>query len=43
MISDYLAVLADAADMELMVAFHEGCMIPRGWSRTFPNLLTMEG
>jgi alpha-glucosidase len=40
-IARYLAILEDAAEHRLMVNFH-GCTIPRGWSRTWPNLLTME-
>jgi hypothetical protein len=38
----YLDILADAADHRLMVNFH-GCTIPRGWTRTWPHLMTMEG
>jgi alpha-glucosidase len=37
----YLDILKDAADFELMVNFH-GSTLPRGWSRTYPNLMTME-
>jgi alpha-glucosidase len=37
----YLDILKDAADYELMVYFH-GCTLPRGWERTYPNLMTME-
>ena len=37
----YQAILADAADYQIMVNFH-GCTIPRGWSRTYPNLMSME-
>lgn len=37
----YLDILKDAAEFKLMVNFH-GCTIPKGWSRTWPNLLTME-
>ena len=37
----YLDILKDAADYQLMVYFH-GCTLPRGWSRTYPNLMTME-
>ena len=37
----YLDILADAADHRLLVDFH-GSTIPRGWSRTYPNLMTME-
>jgi len=37
----YLDILADAAAHELVVNFH-GCTIPRGWERTWPNLVTSE-
>lgn len=37
----YLKILQDAAKYKLLVDFH-GCTMPRGWSRTYPNLLTME-
>ncbi len=37
----YLDILKDAADYELMVNFH-GNLIPKGWSRTYPNLVAME-
>jgi hypothetical protein len=37
----YQKILADAATNHLLVDFH-GCTLPRGWSRTYPNLLTME-
>lgn len=37
----YLDILKDAADHHLMVDFH-GATIPRGWSRTYPNLMTVE-
>ncbi len=37
----YLDILKDAAAEKLMVIFH-GCTLPRGWSRTYPNLLSME-
>ncbi len=37
----YLDILKDAADNQIMVNFH-GCTIPRGWSRTWPNLVSME-
>ncbi len=37
----YLDILKDAAASKLMVIFH-GCTLPRGWSRTYPNLLSME-
>lgn len=38
----YVGILEDAADFGLMVNFH-GCTIPRGWARTYPHLMTMEG
>jgi len=41
LIALYHAVMKDAADNQIMVNFH-GCTIPRGWSRTFPNLVSME-
>ena len=41
MIQRYLDILQDAADHELMVVFH-GSAIPRGWARTYPNLMSME-
>lgn len=37
----YLKILRDAAKHRLVVNFH-GCTLPRGWSRTYPNLLSME-
>ena len=36
-----LDIIKDAAEHEIMVNFH-GCTIPRGWSRTYPNLVTSE-
>ena len=40
---DYcLDLLADAARHHLLVNFH-GATIPRGWQRTWPNLLSTEG
>ncbi len=42
MIKYYLDILDDAAAFEMMVYFH-GCLVPRGWSRTYPNLMTLEG
>lgn len=42
MIKYYLDILDDAAANEMMVYFH-GCIVPRGWSRTYPNLMTLEG
>ncbi|TAH25177.1 MAG: glycoside hydrolase family 97 protein [Cytophagales bacterium] len=37
----YLDILKDAAAEQIMVVFH-GCTLPRGWSRTYPNLVSME-
>lgn len=37
----YNDILKDAAEFKLLVDFH-GCTIPRGWSRTYPNLISME-
>jgi len=37
----YTEILRDAADFQIMVDFH-GCTAPRGWERTWPNLVTME-
>lgn len=41
MIKYYLDILEDAAKFEMLVYFH-GCLVPRGWSRTYPNLMTYE-
>jgi hypothetical protein len=41
MIQYYYDLLADAAKYKLMVNCH-GATVPRGWSRTFPNLVSME-
>ncbi len=41
-INYYLDILEDAARFELMVYFH-GCLVPRGWSRTYPHLMCQEG
>jgi hypothetical protein len=41
LIAQYLEVLKDAAEYKLMVNFH-GSTAPRGWSRTWPNLVSME-
>lgn len=35
-------LLEDAAKHRILVAFH-GATIPRGWQRTYPNLMTVEG
>ena len=40
-IHQYLEILEDAAEFHLMINFH-GCTVPRGWQRTWPNLMTME-
>lgn len=37
----YIDILKDAAEYQLMVNFH-GCTVPKGWSRTYPNLVAME-
>lgn len=37
----YQDLLTDAAQAGLLVNFH-GTTIPRGWNRTYPNLMTME-
>jgi alpha-glucosidase len=42
MMQRYIDILRDAADFHLMVDFH-GCTAPRGWERTYPNLMTSEG
>lgn len=34
-------ILEDAAKYQIMVNFH-GCTIPRGWSRTYPHLMSQE-
>jgi alpha-glucosidase len=41
MIKYYLDILEDAAQFEMLVYFH-GCIVPRGWARTYPNLMTCE-
>ncbi len=41
MMKYYIDILKDAAKYHLMVNFH-GATIPRGWARTYPNLMTME-
>jgi alpha-glucosidase len=38
----YQDILKDAVEFHLMVNFH-GATVPRGWARTYPNLMTMEG
>ena len=37
----YYDMMQDAAEAHLLIDFH-GSTIPRGWSRTFPNLVSME-
>lgn len=37
----YYDILKDAAKYQLLVNFH-GTTVPRGWSRTFPHLVSME-
>ncbi|PXV60189.1 glycosyl hydrolase family 97 [Dysgonomonas alginatilytica] len=37
----YYDIMEDAAKYKLVLNFH-GTTLPRGWSRTYPNLLTME-
>jgi alpha-glucosidase len=41
MMKYYIDVLNDAAKNRLAVNFH-GCTFPRGWHRTYPNLVSME-
>jgi alpha-glucosidase len=41
MMKYYIDILKDAAKYNLAVNFH-GCTFPRGWYRTYPNLVTME-
>lgn len=40
-IQQYLDIIKDAADNKIMLNFH-GCTLPRGWSKTYPHVLTME-
>lgn len=40
-IQQYLGILEDAEEFEILVNFH-GCTLPRGWSRTYPHLMSME-
>jgi hypothetical protein len=40
-IAEYLDILRDAAEYRILVNFH-GCTVPRGWSRTYPHLMSME-
>ena len=41
MMKYYIEILEDAAKYHLMVNFH-GSTLPRGWSRTYPHLMTYE-
>jgi len=41
MMKYYIDILKDAAAHKLLVNFH-GATIPRGWARTYPNLMSME-
>ena len=38
----YHGLMRDAAEHQIMVNFH-GCTLPRGWQRTYPHLMSMEG
>ena len=40
-IAQYLGILRDAAEHELLVNFH-GATLPRGWQRTHPHLMSHE-
>jgi len=42
MMKYYIDILKDAAQYHLAVNFH-GSTFPRGWYRTYPNLVSMEG
>lgn len=41
MMKYYIDILEDAAKHKLLVNFH-GATIPRGWARTYPNLMSTE-
>ncbi|MAW94800.1 MULTISPECIES: glycoside hydrolase family 97 protein [unclassified Leeuwenhoekiella] len=41
MINYYLDIIEDAAEYNIMVYFH-GSLVPRGWARTYPNVMTYE-
>lgn len=41
MIAYYVDILKDAADYGLLINFH-GATLPRGWQRTYPNLMSAE-
>lgn len=38
----YIDLMEDAAKYHLMINFH-GATVPRGWDRTYPNLMSIEG
>ena len=38
----YIDLLESAAKHHLLVNFH-GATVPRGWQRTYPNLMSVEG
>lgn len=40
-INQYLGILKDAASNKVMANFH-GCTLPRGWNRTYPNMVSLE-
>lgn len=40
-IKQYIDIFKDAADYQLMVNVH-GSTVPKGWERTYPNLVAME-
>ena len=42
MIAYYHDIMTDAAPYGLLLNFH-GATLPRGWARTYPHLMTMEG
>ena len=42
MMNYFIDILEDAADAQMMVNFH-GATIPRGWTRTYPHLMSTEG
>ena len=41
MMAYYQDILEDAASVQMLVNFH-GSTVPRGWSRTYPHLMSME-
>lgn len=41
MMNYYLDILEDAVKFKMMVNFH-GCTLPRGWSHTYPHLMSQE-